>query len=143
MNTSSSGTEPVKLFRDRNLEPQAFTIVNGASETWKGNTVGVSKRSVIGATVVLIQGGRLRVAKGLEFGQMLLEELLNFRMQPAKANDPVEAMREGAHGDLVFAVGLGCWWGDRLQWNDEEIDKMLPFDDDDFVHEERNSVTGY
>ena len=108
-------------------------------------TQGVAKRSIVGATVVALQEDRLRFASGLELGKALVDELVNFRMKPATANDPVEAMREGANGDLVFAVALGVWWADRLGWNEEVAERMQARTSKvDWGWElRRNSTTGY
>ena len=145
VNTSSSGEQPLKLFRERNVPLRAHTIVNGDASTWQGQTQGVAKRSIVGATVVALQEERLRVASGLELGKALVDELRGFRMKPVTANDPVEAMREGANGDLVFAVALGCWWADRLDWNEEVADRMMRGrrEPDTAWETGRNSVTGY
>ena len=145
VNTSSSGEQPLKPFRERNVPLQAHTIVNGDASTWQGQAQGVAKRSIVGATVVALQKDRLRVARGLELGKALVDELVNFRMKPVTANDPVEAMREGANGDLVFAVALGCWWADRLGWNEEVAERMQARTGKlDWGWElGRNSTTGY
>ena len=130
VNTSSSGTAPLKLFRELDIRARAHTVLNGSAEAWQGKAQGVSKRTMVGATVVLLQDKRLRVAKSLDLGKVLLNELLTFRMRPPSATDPLEAMREGANGDLVFAVGLACWWGDLRTWNDDVAERMLPADED-------------
>ena len=144
VNTSSSSVEPLKLFRERNIRPRAYTIVNGDSSRWQGQTQAVSKREIISATVVKLQEDRLRFAQGLDLGAALAKELTNFTMKPVTANDPVEAMREGANGDLVFAVALGCWWADRLDWNEEVADRMMRGRrEPDIAWETGRSGTGY
>jgi hypothetical protein len=63
---------------------------------------------------VLFQAGRLRVAEGLPEARTLINELINFRVKiTANAHDTYEAWREGTHDDLVLAVALACWYGER------------------------------
>jgi len=124
VNTSSSGPEPLKAFRDRGVHPRAFTILNGEAGSWRGDTRGVSKRVIVGATVRLMQEGRMKVAEALDLSQALVNELTTFRMRPVTSSDPIEATREGKDGDLVFAVGLACWWGDTLTWDDDADERM-------------------
>jgi hypothetical protein len=70
----------------------------------------VPKKDLIGAAQVLLQDGRLHVARGLAEAQTLTEELKNFRMKiTASANAQYEAWREGDHDDLVLAVAMPCW----------------------------------
>ena len=134
--------DSLKLFHERLLYPQTFIVLNGSGEGWHGAAEGVSKRTMIGTTQVMLQAERLRVAKGLDLGQALFDELLNFRMKPPRADATVEAMREGQNDDLVYAVSLACWWSDRLVWNEE--DDTWPEDDAwDSDDEDRSIVGGY
>ena len=52
-------------------------------------------------------------------------------------------MRDGANGDLVFAVALAVWWGDQLTWNDAEAERMLPAEIDGAWEYGRDEVSGY
>jgi hypothetical protein len=63
-----------------------------------------------------LQSGRLKIAK-LPLAEVLKKELLAFRPKPAAADAP--AGREGVSDDLVFALAVGCWLGDRhvpIRW---------------------------
>ena len=142
-NIATSGPAPLKLFNERLLYPQTFVVLNGSGEGWKGAAEGVSKRTMIGAAQVMLQAERLRIANGLDLGQALFDELLNFRMKPPRTDATVEAIREKPNDDLVFAVSLACWWSDRLVWNEQ--DDTWPDDDgwgnaDDL---DRSQVSGY
>jgi len=45
---------------------------------------------------------------------MLVQELLNFKAKPPSASgDTYEAWREGPHDDLVLAVAIAAWVGER------------------------------
>jgi hypothetical protein len=77
----------------------------------------VPKRDLVSTVQVLLQNGRLRVAKGLREAQTLKQELLNFRVKidPRTAHDSYSHWREGDHDDLVLATALACWF--REWWN--------------------------
>ncbi len=49
-------------------------------------------------------------------------------------------LRGGRNADLVLALAVAVWWGDRFQWNDEEIDRYTA---DMWADYERNPVSGY
>ena len=76
----------------------------------------VPKRDLAGAVQVLLQHQRLRFAAALPFTPVLTQELLNFRVKidPATAHDSYSAWREKDHDDLVLALALAAWWGERL-----------------------------
>jgi hypothetical protein len=45
---------------------------------------------------------------------VLVKELENFKAKvTVAASDPYELWREGQHDDLVLAVALACWEGER------------------------------
>ncbi len=143
VNTSSSGPAPLKLFVERNLLHYPFTVINSAVESWRGQTEAVPKRTIIGVTITLLQADRLRISSGLDLGKALFDEMANFRMRAPPA-DTIEAMRENPDDDLVFAVALACWWGDRLTWNEEIAEDMLePEDDEMWAEHGRDGTTGY
>jgi hypothetical protein len=75
----------------------------------------VPKRDLVGTLVALLQTGRLRVAEGLELAPALVNELVNFKMKINldTGHDSYEAWRESVHDDLVLAVALACWCGER------------------------------
>ena len=58
---------------------------------------------------------RLQRQRHPAFAATLVQELLNFRVtiDPRTAHDSYAAWREGMHDDLVLAVAMACWWGER------------------------------
>ena len=63
---------------------------------------------------VLLQSGRLRIARELEHAETLQKELAAFRVKvTAAGNETFEARRERDHDDLVLAVALAAWLGER------------------------------
>ncbi len=82
-----------------------------------GNFYRVPKRDLIGVTQVLLQSGRLKIAAALPEAAQLTKELLNFKVKidPQTAHDSYSAWREGIHDDLVLALSLACWMGERYK----------------------------
>jgi hypothetical protein len=55
----------------------------------------------------------LQVAKGLAMAATLAEELQQFRMKAVPLTDDVVEWRERPHDDLVPAVAVVAWQGER------------------------------
>jgi hypothetical protein len=95
----------------------AVTITGGDSLTRNPDGgLRVPKRDLITATLVLLQNGHLKIADALPLKDVLVKELLNFRVKIniSTAHDSYEAWREGDHDDLVLSVALSCWSGERF-----------------------------
>ena len=92
------------------------TITGGDSVTRVPGGYRVPKRDLISAPLVLMQHGQLKIAKDLALKDVLVRELLHFRVKItiATAHDSYETWREGDHDDLVLAVALACWAGERF-----------------------------
>ena len=77
----------------------------------------VPKRDLVGVVAVALQNGRLRWAEGLKHADTLRDELQNFRATIAPNGHTSygagDDWREGNHDDLVLAVALSLWWGER------------------------------
>lgn len=76
----------------------------------------VPKKELVSTMQVLAQGRRLRCAAVPE-RQLLLNELAAFRVKVTVAgNESFEALRQRDHDDLVLALALACWVGERSLW---------------------------
>jgi hypothetical protein len=90
----------------------------------------VPKRDVASTIAVLLQTGRLRIARGLKESETLLRELINFRVKISlSGHDTYEAWREQEHDDLVLAVGLAAWLFEKgsdgfLQYMKQEAERI-------------------
>jgi hypothetical protein len=62
-----------------------------------------------------MQKGHLKIAREMALADTLKRELLNFKVKIniATGHDSYEAWREGDHDDLVLAVAMACWCGER------------------------------
>ncbi len=64
---------------------------------------------------VLFQSRRLQVARRLPMASVLVKELENFRVKiTVNANETFESWRERDHDDLVLAVAMATWLGERV-----------------------------
>ena len=77
----------------------------------------VPKRDLVGVLAVLFQSQRMRIARDLPVAQLLVQELLNFRVKISLSGRDSygagEEWRDGAHDDLVLAVALAAWYGEN------------------------------
>jgi hypothetical protein len=90
-----------------------ITIHGGDTATRDGLGWRTPKRDLISVTQVLLQTGRLRIAPTLPEAATLVKELADYRVKiSATGHDSYDA-REGAHDDVVLAVALACWYGER------------------------------
>ena len=93
-----------------------ITITGGDSVTRaEGGGLRVPKRDLASAPLVLMQNGQLKIAEAMPLAETLRKELLNFKVKIniATAHDSYEAWRQGDHDDLVLAVAMACWCGER------------------------------
>lgn len=105
------GKPIIDLLRNARLNPVAVTITAGASVVRADpTTYSVPKRDLAGTLQVLLQAGRLRIARDIPQSDILVDELLNFRVKISldSAHDRYEAWRESQHDDLVLATALAC-----------------------------------
>ncbi len=74
----------------------------------------VPKKDLVGALQILFQNDRLKIVPSLPHAATLVKELDNFRVKiTAAGNETFEAWREKAHDDIVLAVALAAWMGEK------------------------------
>ena len=74
----------------------------------------VPKIELVSTVQSLLQTRRLRVVPRLALADVLKRELLDFKIKvTASANETFGTWREGAHDDLVLAVAMAAWVGER------------------------------
>ena len=102
------------LLRQAQIYFLPITITGGDKVTRDGRSVRIPKRDLISSLQVLFQTKRLKISRALEEAKILVEELLNFQVKISIAgHDSYGAWREGTHDDLVLALALCCWAGER------------------------------
>jgi hypothetical protein len=108
------GKAAVELFRKAGMSPQVVTITAGDEAVEERSCFRVPKRDVISTAQVMLQSGRLKIARDLPNATLLLRELQGFRMNvDLKRPSDSLAWREGANDDLVLALCVGLWAGER------------------------------
>jgi len=129
------GRPVIDMFDQAGLTPVAVTITGGDTVNRHGSNYRVPKRDLVSTLQVLLQSGRLKIAKQLPEAKTLVDELLNFKVKiTVNANDTYGTWREGVHDDLVLAVALACWYG--------ELNKF-DFVDDLFLEEKEQTPGPY
>ena len=108
------GKAAVELFRRTGLSVSVFTLVAGDQVIQDGSNYRIPKRDVISSTQVLLQTGRLKIARSLPHAALLARELVNFRFKVGH-NGPEDALdwREGPDDDLVLALAIAAWEAER------------------------------
>lgn len=124
------GTPVVEMFRKAGLHPIPIWITGGETTSRKGRIIRVPKRELVSVLQVLLQCQRLKLPRGIPESQLLIQELLAFRAKiTSSGSDTYEAWREKDHDDLVLALALTCWYGERMLLKGAtnlSIDVMLP-----------------
>jgi hypothetical protein len=93
----------------------AVTITGGQHPHQEGDCYSVPKKDLVGVLQVLIQSGRHKRDKNTKEGKLLIEEAKKFRakVNVATGSESYEAWRERDHDDLVLAVAIAAWLGER------------------------------
>ncbi len=93
--------------------PVTVTAGHRASPAEGGGWL-VPKKELVGTLQVLLQSRRLKVAVALPEAATLVRELQTFQVKvTAAAHEAFGAWREGQHDDLVLAVAVAAWAGER------------------------------
>jgi hypothetical protein len=92
-----------------------ITITGGQDVTTnEDGQLRVPKKDLIGVLQALLHTRRLRVASALPDAPVLVRELETYRVKVTEsANKTFGAWRDGQHDDLVLAVALAAWVGER------------------------------
>jgi hypothetical protein len=108
------GRPVVDLLVARGLDPVAITITGGETPRIEGRHWHVPKRDLIAVLQVALQNHRMRFPGKLAAVEDLIRELLGLEFKVSIAgNVTMGAWREGSHDDLVLALALACWLGER------------------------------
>lgn len=120
------GRPVVDLFRRARPDCRILpvTITGGAAVRTLGATTVdecgywcVPKKELVGSMQVLLGTGRLEIAPGLRYAEALVQELKGFRykINAETAHVSYESWRERDHDDLVLALALAAWAGERAR----------------------------
>jgi hypothetical protein len=88
----------------------AVTITGGERAAAVAGGWHVPKKDLVAGLAVMLEEGRLRVARRMRWVEEFREELRNMRVKVTGAgNQQFGAWGEGQHDDLVLAAALACW----------------------------------
>jgi hypothetical protein len=108
------GRPVVDHFRHASLPAPLVPITITGGSTVKraaGGSLHVPKKQLVTALQEVLQAGRLQVARRLPLAGVLVQELLNFRVQLTEAaNETFGAACALEQDDTVLAVTLACWY---------------------------------
>jgi hypothetical protein len=110
------GKAVLELFRHGEVthDVHPVTVTAGASALCHEGDWLIPKKDLVGELQVLLQGRRLHLSSKLEFADALVKELQNFQIKlTPTANDVVTTWREGRNDDLVLAVAIAAWAGEK------------------------------
>jgi hypothetical protein len=104
------GTAALNLFRYSGLYVTMVSIIAGDQEAQEGSDYRVPKKDLVSVTQVLLQTGRLKIARTLPHAALLARELVNFRSRvtPQTSESQLD-WREGVNDDLVLALAIAAW----------------------------------
>ena len=108
---TATGRPPLKLFEDRGQYPRAMQVVTGTEETYVNGVRNLPRRDMVSVVQMLLQSNRLLFAAQLELAADLVADLQAFDPQP-----PPAGQAPHRNEDLVRAVAIAAWWGDRQTW---------------------------
>jgi hypothetical protein len=111
------GRPVVDMLKQRGLKPIAIAIHGGDTVSADSGFLRVPKRDLVAAVQVMLQTERLKFASAIPALPQLIQELLAFRVKidPTTAHDSYGSWREGTHDDLVLALAVAAWYGERPQ----------------------------
>lgn len=123
------GRPVVDMLRSARVPLFPVMITAGMKETFDTDTGfwHVPKRELVSKVQVVLGHGRLRFAK-LPESETIKREFQNFKLKmTAKGNETYEAWRSGDHDDLVLAVALAVYFGERYRSNTTSSKTINPF----------------
>ena len=105
------GAPVIDRVREAGTQPHAVTIIGGIVVSQEDPfSSDVPKRDLVRVLITLVREKRLKIPppQRMPLAEPLLAALTPFSFS-------YEAGRESEHDDLVLAVVLACWWGERNQ----------------------------
>jgi len=94
----------------------ALTIVHAERPIIKQwDDIHVSKLDLVMTLMLVMERHRLDVAKGLEQFPHLIREAQEFQWKKTtrEMDDPYSQWRQGKQDDMLLAVAIAVWWGER------------------------------
>ncbi len=113
------GRPVVDMIQRAGIQAQmtAVTIHGGEAESFVDGYYRVPKRNLCGRLAVMLQQKELRIAEALPLAEVLIRELLSFKVTISKTGHDSYGndWREQEHDDCVLALALACWHAKRVK----------------------------
>lgn len=112
------GKPILDALKQAGLRPHGVMITAGDTETRTPGITRVPKRILVSRLQIVLEGGRLKIARELPLASTLLEEFKGFKAKitlsghDTYGND-VGQWREAEHDDMVLATSLITWEGEK------------------------------
>jgi hypothetical protein len=108
------------LVADPHVKVVGFKITNAQGDFTRmsDGAYAVPRQDLMSLARVLLEEGRLRIAKDLDLADVLRKELLEMRMKVKENRLMEDVWREGQFDDLSLAVLLGAWSAEKY-WTPE------------------------
>ncbi len=90
-------------------------ITTGRNESYKDGYFHVPKSILVSTVVALLEQERLKFAPTIKEAATLIKEMRDYRVKVTDSANETFAAREGANDDLIMAVAIACWFGERCQ----------------------------
>lgn len=115
IDASGCGRPVTDAFRAAGLTARLSPVVitAGLAESFDKGFHHVAKAVLISGVQVLLMQRRLQFSPKLPEAATLLKEFQEYRVKVTPAANEVFNARDGAHDDIVLAVALACWLGER------------------------------
>jgi hypothetical protein len=118
VDSTGVGKAVVEMFRLDTLRARLVPVlITGGHEVTRGGrgSYNVPKKELVSALQSTLQGGRLTFAQ-LPLRDLLIKEMHAFKAKITVAgNETYAAWRERDHDDLVLAVAIAVWAGERMR----------------------------
>lgn len=95
------------------LPVTGVTITGGTSVAENESGYTVPKRDLVSSLQVVYQSRRIKIAKRLPMAEALREELQSFHQRMSKAGNEKWDAASGKHDDIVLALAIAIWYGER------------------------------
>ena len=117
VDASGVGRPVVDMIRKVRLPAQLAPVVitAGQSQSFADGYHHVAKVILISTVQVLLEQRRLTLPKNHPLIDVTLKEFANYRVKVTPAANETFSARDGEHDDLVLAVAIAAWYGERGQ----------------------------
>ncbi len=137
------GAPVFDLLSGAGLSPIGISITGGQRVTGRPRMLHVPKRDLVSVLLVLLQGGMIKIAAGLEHATTLAHELQSMRRHLTAAGNDQYGAVSGQHDDLVLALALATWFAEnRLRRRMVSVKKPAPSAEDEEQRAERTASRG-